>query len=165
MKPEKLTDLLRIVRGENPRASEAEVRDICRAKALADRALIGELFDYWFGNSYRDVAVIGGAQQSFAVISVDRPRQSSETRAATRAATSAKIRARAGEMMACLMDHALSDGTLLRFATFGQCAREGSWLSDIAKQGKPTEVVGKKLTETDLQNLRRRYQSSRKRAA
>lgn len=165
MKPENLSELLRITRGENPRASEAEIRDICRAKALGDRGLIEDLFNYWFSNSYRDFAVVGGAQGSFAVVAVDRQRQPSQTRAVSRAATSAKINALKGQMMACLMDHALSDGTLLRFATFGQCAREGNWLSNIAKHGKPNEVVGKKLTEADLQNLHQRHQITRKRAA
>lgn len=165
MKPEKLSELLRMIRGDNPRASEAEIREICRAKVLADQALIGDLFDYWFGNSFRDFAAIGGVQHSFAVVSAYSKRQPSETRAATLAATRAKINALKGEMMACLMDHALSDGTLLRFATFGQCAREGNWLSNIAKHGKPNEVVGKKLTEADLQNLHQRHQITRKRAA
>lgn len=156
MKPEKLRDLLRDTLRDNQRASEAEVRAICWEACKSNPELIAALFEYWFGNSYRDFTVIAGSQQSTAVISIDRKRSTSNREIV------AKVK---DQLKAALMDYALSDGTLLRFATFAQCARDGNWLAAVAKAGKPTEVVGKKLTEADLQNLLRRFRAKRRKVA
>lgn len=148
MKPENLSELLRTVMRDNPRASEAEARQLCWRRCQGNAELIQSLFDYWFGNSYRDFKVISGSAFSSAVIAIKR-----ERRAGTREAIN-KLK---DKMVACLMDHMLSDGTPLRFGTFGRAARDGGWLSDIGKLGKANEVIGKKLTEADLQNIRQRH--------
>lgn len=156
MKPEPLRELLRCVMRDHPRASEAEARQICWQRCQADAALVESLFDYWFGNSFRDFKVIGGTGNSSAVISIKQQR-----RTGTREAIN-KLKDR---MVACLMDHQLSDGTALRFGTFGQAARDGGWLADIAKLGKPNEIIGKKLTEAELQNIRQRHYARNSRVA
>lgn len=51
------------------------------------------------------------------------------------------------------MNLPLPDGTVLRDATFAQCKRAGGWLLLVAKQGLPSEVVGRKLSEKNLQDL------------
>lgn len=160
MKPEKLSELLRSVKRDNPRASEAEVRDACWTAVCNDPTFNRPLFDYWFGNSFRDFVVIGGSSNSIAVVSVDRTRAveiEGEARQVKTAQTREAITALKDKLKACLMDHALSDGTLLRFGTFGQAGRDGGWLSDIAKLGKPNEIIGKKLTEANLQDVRQRH--------
>ena len=156
MKPEKLCELLRSVMRDNPRASEAEARQICWQRCQDDAELVLPLFDYWFGNSYRDFKVIGGSRHSSAVISIKQERQAGAREA---------INKLKDQMVACLMDHALSDGTLLRFGTFGQAGRDGGWLTDIAKLGKPNEIIGKKLTEAELQNIRQRHYARNSRVA
>lgn len=156
MKPEKLRDLLRSVLRDNPRACEAEVREHCWQRCKAEPALIEALFQYWFGNSYRDVSVIGGLDHSTAIISIERTRRSG---------TRTAIKALKGRLKACLMDHLLSDGTPLRIGTFGQAARDGGWLSDIGKLGKPNEIIGKKLTEAELKNIRQRHYARNSRVA
>jgi hypothetical protein len=162
MKPERLSELLRSVKRDNPRASEAEVRDLCWTAICKDPTFNRPLFDYWFGNSYRDFAVIGGASNSIAVISVARERNtgspaSEPENVDVARARRAETREAVNALKACLMDHALSSGVLLRFATFGDAAREGGWLSDIAKLGKPNEIIGKKLTDANLQDIRQRH--------
>lgn len=156
MKPENLRELLRCVMRDHPGASEAEARQICWQRCHGDDALVQSLFDYWFGNSFRDFKVVGGTGNSSAVISIKQAR-----RASTREAIN-KLKDR---MVACLMDHQLSDGTALRFGTFGQAARDGGWLADIAKLGKPNEIIGKKLTEAELQNIRQRHYARNSRVA
>ena len=163
MKPEKLSELMRSVRRDNPRASEAEVRDACWITICNDPTFNRPLFDYWFGNSFRDFAVIGGASNSIAVISVARertvePLSAAETESIDLGrARRAETREAVNALKACLMDHALSNGTLLRFASFGDAAREGGWLCDVGKQGKPNEIIGKKLTDANLQDIRQRH--------
>lgn len=150
MKPKNLSELLRSEIRDNPRGSEAEIRQACFDRCVGDPDLIGALFSYWFGNSFRDFAVIGGSQQSTAVVNVRRTQQTREA-----------IETVKQTMRACLMDHALSDGTPLRSATFAQCAFESNWMAAVAKVGRASEVVGKQLTEQDLQNIRARHHNSR----
>lgn len=156
MKPESLRELLRGVMRDHPRASEAEAHQACWQRCEGDAVLVRALFDYWFGNSFRDFKVVGGAGNSSAVISIKQ-----ERRAGTREAIN-KLKDR---MVACLMDHQLSDGTALRFGTFGQAARDGGWLADIGKLGKHNEIIGKKLTEAELQNIRQRHYARNSRGA
>lgn len=56
-----------------------------------------------------------------------------------------------------LLDMELPNGKLLRFATGAECAKAGGFYSAVAVSIKPTQVVDKHLTETDLQNIRARY--------
>lgn len=149
MKPEKLRNLLRDIMRGSPQASEKQIRNLCWNKCANNADLQRALFDYWFGNSYRDFT-IEAAANSTAILAVRRTRASNGNGA--HAVTALK-----NQMKACLMDFALSDGTPLREATFGQCAREGNWLTAISKCGHAHEVVGKKLTESDLQNLMARF--------
>ncbi len=158
-KPVALSDLLRDTLIAMPGASAAEIREACRLKCALDPALREALFDYWFDNSRRDFEVVR-APHCVAVLPAARPARvapTMETRAAAREHVEA-IKARVVERL--LLDHALSDGTLLRHATFGACAREAGWLAAVAKQGKPQEIVGRKLTEDNLQNLMRRFQNA-----
>lgn len=61
-----------------------------------------------------------------------------------------------------LMNLVLPGGVMLRHATFADCAKAGGWFADVAKCGKPTEAVDKKLEEADLRNIWKRFE---KRAA
>lgn len=53
-----------------------------------------------------------------------------------------------------LMNLTLPSGKVLRDATFKECARAGGFFLRVAKKGKPQQIVGKTLTEADLQALR-----------
>lgn len=151
MKPVALQEMLRAAMRDNSRASEKEIHDLCLAQALSNAALTLALFEYWFRNSYRDFTVEIMGAHSIAV--VPRPVAQGHVTPEMRAREVEAVKER---MKACLMDYILSDGTMLRNATFGQCANEGGWLIDISKQGAANEIVGKKLKEIDLRNLLKR---------
>jgi hypothetical protein len=153
--------MLRNTLRDNPRASEADIRDKCLAVCLHDRNLQIALFTYWFENSFGDLTVVEQGDNSVAVLRTQAPRAE---RAQTQVTRGAKVNDLKQRLKACLMDHELSDGTALRDATFGQCARESGWLLAVSKQGRANEIVGKKLTEHDLVNLQRRA-ASKARAA
>jgi len=155
MKPYKLQRLLRDAIRDNPKGSEKEISDACWGVAKAAPDLHHALFQYWFKNSYRDFVVAEMTPTSIAVLPVRRA-------VVSRGHEVSQMVAR---MEAKLMDHVLSDGTALRFATFGQCTKEGGWLIAVGKQGKANEVVGKRLTEVNLQNLLKRGVTDRRRAA
>lgn len=53
-----------------------------------------------------------------------------------------------------LMDITLPNGKKLRDATFAECSAAGGWFKSLAVKGKPSEIVGKTLTEQDLQKHR-----------
>lgn len=57
-----------------------------------------------------------------------------------------------------LMNLVLPGGVTLRHATFADCAKAGGWFADVAKCGKATEAVDKKLTEADLRNIWERFE-------
>lgn len=52
-----------------------------------------------------------------------------------------------------LMDLTLPTGKTLRKSTFRECSLAGGWFRLIALKGKPSEVVGDKLTEDDLRRI------------
>lgn len=55
-----------------------------------------------------------------------------------------------------LLNLELPNGKTLRQSTGAECAKAGGFFAEVAKHIKATEVVDKHLTETDLQNIKRR---------
>jgi hypothetical protein len=53
-----------------------------------------------------------------------------------------------------LLDLVLPNGKKLRHATFAECSAAGGWFKLLAARGKPSEVVGRVLSESDLRALR-----------
>lgn len=162
MKPEKLKHLLRCSMRDNPRASEKEIHDICLQRCIEDPDLKLELFEYWFANSYRDFITVEFEPGSNAVLASPRAAKFRRDERSTQSAMIDEVKRR---IRARLMDFELSDGTQLRNATFGQCASEGGWLLSLSRAGKRNEIVGKKLTEKDLQALRQRSFDNKSKAA
>lgn len=81
----------------------------------------------------------------------DRKRQSKKAQADFRDRVEGikdKIRA------AVLMDLTLPSGKKLRDATFAECSKAGGWFKVLATKGKPSEIVGEKMSEADLQKIR-----------
>ena len=52
-----------------------------------------------------------------------------------------------------LMNITLPSGKKLAEATFKECAEAGGWFARVAKKGKPSEIVGRVLTEQDLRKI------------
>ncbi len=86
-----------------------------------------------------------------------------EVRAKQRAASNERVtqeisRIKGRLVHMCLLDLILPGGKRLRHSTFADCAKAGGWFVAIAKHGKPSESVDKKLSETDLRNIWKRYE-------
>jgi hypothetical protein len=43
---------------------------------------------------------------------------------------------------------------LFGYWTFAECAKARGWFATLAKMGKPTQIVGKVLSEADLHKVR-----------
>lgn len=56
-----------------------------------------------------------------------------------------------------LLNLVLPNGKALREATGADCAKAGGFFTEVAKALKPTQVVDRHLTESDLQNIRARF--------
>jgi hypothetical protein len=54
-----------------------------------------------------------------------------------------------------LLDLTLPNGKKLRDATFRECTEAGGWWIKIGKKGKPNQIVGKVLSEKDIQAIKR----------
>lgn len=52
-----------------------------------------------------------------------------------------------------LLNLTLPSGKLLRDATFKECYEAGGWFIKVSRAGKPSDVVGKALSEEDLRAL------------
>lgn len=53
-----------------------------------------------------------------------------------------------------LMDLTLPNGKKLRNSTFKECSLAGGWFKLLACKGKPSQIVGKVLSEADLHALK-----------
>lgn len=97
---------------------------------------------------------------------VDRPALTPQSRAEALARSVAAIGGLKARLRAViLLDLTLPDGKKLREATGAECTRAGGFFAAVAKSIKPTEVVDRKLTEADLQNIRARYYQPNEAAA
>jgi hypothetical protein len=92
-----------------------------------------EIQRYWFANNLRAL----------------KPRPTPIAKSVDRVAAQehfvAKAKDRAVKLV--LLDYVLPNGKMLRDSTFGECAKAGGWLSELAKKGQPNEKVGAVLDE------------------
>lgn len=77
-------------------------------------------------------------------------KQTAERRASEQAKVSA-LKERVAKIV--LMNIMLPTGKLLRESTFADCKKAGGWFAKVAAKGKPNQVVGRTLSEVDLQKL------------
>lgn len=148
-----LRELLRDAIKDNPRASEAEIADVVWDTVKNERGYIWPLFEYWFTNTYKRYFIEEVSEHETVLHEVKKTRTNGDERNNDRYENRNTLNNVKKQLKAVLMDHVLSNGKLLREATFRDCQIEGGWFKEIAKQGKPNEIVGKKLTEKDLCSL------------
>lgn len=138
----------------NPHSSEAEIRAYVWEIVESERSYVTAIFDYWFANNYRSFFIdelearSGVYNEPLVSKHVSIVKSNHPSRA--------EIEKAKDELRPILMDQILSNGKKLRDATFKDCMRESGWLKEVSKNGKPTEVIGKHLTEKHLWNLRTR---------
>jgi len=155
VKRDKFYHLVRRERLNKERGSELEIMQ--SVKAAMTPAHWDEIFAAMFALTWRQQRHEINEASSRVV------KETGRARAAVR--KSAKVSAI--KLSFALMDHLLSTGKLLRYATFGEVRREGGWLSAIGKLDFPDNaVVGKHLTEANLKAMHKRAAlSSVKKAA
>lgn len=86
---------------------------------------------------------------------IERRRKAREEGAARTAAALDTLKAKVRE--ALLLDMLLPDGTKVRDATGAKMLKSGDWHTDVGKRIKPTQVVGRHLTEANLRDIYARY--------
>jgi len=146
-------DHLRNTLRSNPAASEKEIANLIWDSSQRSPTMRHAIFAYWFKNNFKRFAV-DVQEHATAIYEKHRKMRAQGKRA---------IKAIRGKLELALMDHLLPNGKLLRNASFGYLATLSGFFRDVSKLGKPNEIVGKKLTETDLRNLSQR--NSRRKAA
>lgn len=131
-------DLLKRLIDNQPAAGRdaifQEFREYLRGDDGED--FLDSVIEYWFANNYHSLierpAPSRAAQQTERRVAVEKVKET--------------IRAR-------LLDMRLPNGLTLAASTFGYCAKLGGGLARIGAKGKPNQVVGKHLSETEVRKL------------
>ena len=141
-------DLLKKLIEENPRVAKADLFKTFRDQIRGDdgEEFLDSIIEYWFSNNYHSL--------------IERhPRNAAANKAEKRAKIAEiteKIKARVRQEALFLLDTVLPNGKALRDSTFGECAKIGGALSKIASKGKPGQIVGTVLSDTQLRKLQGR---------
>ena len=109
---------------------------------------LDSIIEYWFTNNYNSLM-----DERF------RPkrRSSAKSEKATKVAELKEVvTKRIRQEALFLLDTVLPNGKALRASTFGECAKIGGSLSLIASKGKPSQIVGKVLSDAQLRKLQGR---------
>lgn len=150
-------EVLRGVMKQSPRASEKEIHDAVKVALFEDRRYLEALYEYWFVGNYRAFEV----HSSDHSVSVVAREQALRRRAGMREHISKR---HVAFVHGVLMDTELSCGKLLRDATGSDLDKETGFLAEVRKHVKPSQIVGRHLTEQQLDNLWRRHYSMKKTA-
>jgi hypothetical protein len=140
---EALIDLV----ARNPGKSGAELLGMFEEIARENQSYLSAIIEWWFVNAYR-----GLQKKQTATPDAAKQKQALKQTHLTemRRTVSAHIERKARLI---LLDAVLPTGTVLRNATGAECARAGGWFQQIASAVKPNQIVGKVLSERDVQNL------------
>lgn len=140
-------DLLKRVITENKHADKHALlkvfRDELRSHADTDD-LVDSIVEYWFANNY--YSLTGDRTPT-------EPRQASAQKVAAVEAIKEKVKERIRHEAMLLLDTVLPNGKALKDTTFGECTKIGGALKLIASKGKPSQVVGKVLSDAQLRKL------------
>ena len=168
-----LFDVFRTVMMNNANGSRKEAQDAFIARMKGDPAYLEILATDYFERmaAVWTVRTQAPAARTFARTEVSqdkvermshsraRPvalvRRSKEEDAARTATIFEEMKAKVRGIV--LLDLMLPNGKALRDATGAECAKAGGFFSEVAKAIKPTQVVDRNLTESDLQNIRARF--------
>lgn len=152
----KLYDVLRQIRLNNKSGSEREHFNAFYAAVAGKPDLVKEALTVWFRANYGKYTVEKVKHGVAYVPRVVQQPLEAEIKNATDKVEARKV---AVQSIArnVLLDFTMVNGKPLRHATFADCARTGGWLVAVSKLGKGNEVVGRKLTEEDLQKVWKRH--------
>jgi hypothetical protein len=144
MKKASPRDILFKLMQDYPSATESDLCKRHKDAIIDDPDQFDAIHAYWFANNYRSLQV----KQTFTPDAVAKRKISAKKEISK---TVAVIKTRAVRMV--LLDMTMPNGKLLRDSTGKDCAKAGGWLAKIAKTIKPTDVVGKVLSESQIRKL------------
>lgn len=139
--------LLMKLMGVNPNMPESNLLRLFREKVkeATDEGddYISPIIEYWFAPNYKSL------------LNLQRPPAKRQAAKAARKAEIDEIKSTVKERIArmVLLDVVLPNGKRLRDCTGKECAKAGGWFAKIAGKVKPTEIVGKVLSETQVRSL------------
>lgn len=110
---------------------------------------LDSIIEYWFSNNYHSLMDEN--------LRTKRAAPNKLLKSAKIAEFKKKVAVRIRQEALFLLDTMLPNGKTLRDSTFGECAKIGGVLSKIANSGKPTQVVGKVLTDVQLRKLQAQW--------
>ena len=158
---EAMHDLLKKIIVDDPSVSEASAKQQMWEQIKDSQGLFRLLYDNWFNANWfryepevkEIITEIPGKPPVIGQsVTVMRKRRGSQRETKfKRKVVAKKIIMEKAQII--LMNLPMPNGKLLRDCTFADCSKFTGWFKILAKQGKPTEKVGKKLSEIDLQNL------------
>lgn len=128
---------------DNPQLSKESIIKKWKQKCRADTAYDDAVYDYAGANMWSQLA------RNRPIAQPIRTREQYESQ---RAEAAAFVKSKADQLT--LMDLVLPNGKKIRHCTFAEVGKYGGWLKLLATKGKPSEIVGDKLTESDLQLIR-----------
>ena len=157
---EAMHDILRKIKLNDPNISEAEAREQLWEAVSESEAKRGAwknlkqpqqffrlLVDNWHLANWSRYE----AQVEEGKVSVRFTSRASGPKSERRKVVAQRVITRAAGTI--LLNLPMPNGKLLRNCTGAECSKFQGWFRDISKHVGPSEVVGKKLTETELQNL------------
>lgn len=142
--------LIDLIRG-NPRASEKETLDELWDQVKSNSQIYRLLIDNWFIRNYSNLRDRIEVKEDGSTV-YKTPRKSFYRPASASTERAVKI-----IRNLVIMDLLMPNGKQLRDCTFADLANLGNWARDLCKHGKPTEVVGKKLTEDQVRDVWARH--------
>lgn len=132
-------DLLKRLIDENPKFGKDNLFKTFRDQLRGEdgEEFLDSVIEYWFANNYHSL--------------IERP--TPHIRAARKAAARADTEKVKEHIQKRLLNMVLPNGETLGNSTFGYCAKLGGGLSRIGAKGKPNQIVGKHLSETEVRKL------------
>jgi hypothetical protein len=122
--------------------NERRIFDAFFDEVVGNENYMKVILEYWFANNY--ASLIGKRKQ----------RKPSTGKLETAATVSTKINDRIErEAQTLLLEWTMPNGKRLADCTGSDCKKVGGWLSRIADKIKPTDIVGRVLSEKQVRSL------------
>lgn len=120
-----------------PGRERQEIFDEFWEKVKLDEAILMTIAGYWFTNNYYSLLDESGTRKKLNPLNIDEIKKTIKRRAAA----------------IIFLDMVLPTGKKLRNSTGRECSKAGGLFLAIAKKVKPTDIVGRKLSEADVKKI------------
>ena len=131
-----------------PTKPESELKAKFSEKVIDDPDQIDAIIEYWFANNYRSLI----QQKEKTEVTPEQKQEKIVADKATIEEAKAALKTQVTRLVMLDLQVAVRRNKTkrLRDCTGAECSKAGGWLSAIAKAIKPTDIVGKTLTEAQV---------------